>query len=111
MVFEATCARHADHEPPEPSCSCGIYAALAFNRLFDMGYTKSDGLFGSRSGEVTIAGQIKMWGGLIPGRIGWRSQYAYPHKLLVPYSLWRLAKPLAEAYQVPFKLYNLERKH
>lgn len=108
--FEAFC-QNEGHEPPEPGCSCGVYAALTFARLFEMGYTKTSGLFGSPYGEVTIAGQINIWGGVIPGRIGWRGQFAYPRRLYVPYTRWRLARPLAEAYGVPFKLYNLERTH
>src|SRR3954470_7804952 len=92
MVFEATCSRNSEHEVPEPKCSCGTYAAATFNRLFDMGYTKSHGLFAAPN-EVTIAGQVKLWGGIIPGRLGWRAQFAYPHKLLVPYSKWQYAKP------------------
>jgi hypothetical protein len=108
VPFEAVCSR--EHDVPDPKCSCGCYAALTFNRLFDMGYTKQDGLF-SAPGEITIAGQVNMWGGIIPGQIGWRGQFAYPKKLLVPYSLWEFARPLADMYGVPFSLYNLERKH
>lgn len=111
QVFVATCGRGSDHDVPDPKCSCGTYAAATFNRLFDMGYTKSEGLFSAGSDEVTIAGQIKLWGGIVPGTVGWRAQFAYPHKLLVPYSRWQVAKKLADIYGVPYKLYNLERKH
>jgi len=109
MRFEAFCQK--DHEIPDPHCACGTYAAATFNRLFDMGYTKEkgNGLFSSDG--VTIAGQVNLWGGIIPADTGWRAQYAYPRKLLIPYSRWRIAKALAEAYDVPFQLYNLERKH
>jgi len=112
MPFEAVCDQH-DHAVPDPHCSCGTYAAATFNRLFDMGYTKTpgDGLFAAPPGEVTIAGQVNLWGGIVPGQYGWRAQFAYPRKLLVPYSHWKIAKPIAERYNVPFKLYNLERKH
>jgi len=58
-----------------------------------------------------IAGQVALWGGIVPGQHGWRAQFAYPHKLLVPYSRWKIAKAVAAAYGVPFQLYNLERKH
>jgi hypothetical protein len=109
--FEAECAKGGTHAVPDPHCTCGLYAAATFNRLFDMGYTKTDGLFGAPEGVVTIAGQVALWGGIIPGNLGWRAQFAYPHKLLVPYSHWKIAKGLAETYDVPFKLYNLERKH
>jgi len=42
---------------------------------------------------------------------GWRAQFAYPQKLLVPYSRWKIARKVAAEYGVPFQLYNLERKH
>jgi len=107
-TFVATCDK--SHEVPADNCRCGTYAAATFNRLFDMGYTKDDGLFAA-PGEVTIAGQVALWGGIVPGQVGWRAQYAYPHKLLIPYTRWKLAIELSEAYGVPFKLYNLQRKH
>jgi len=110
MVFEATCP-YQDHEVPAQRCSCGTYAAATFNRLFDMGYTKSEGLFAVRSHEVSIAGQVNLWGGIIPGDLGWRAQYAYPKKFLIPYKYFKIAVSLSETYGVPFKLYNLERAH
>jgi hypothetical protein len=111
MPFEAFCPK--GHEVPDSKCKCGTYATATFNRLFDMGYTKEsgNGLFSAPRGVVTIAGQVKLWGGIIPADTGWRAQFAYPKKLLVPYSRWRIAKQIAAAYDVPFKLYNLERKH
>ena len=107
--FEAECSK--DHEVPDVNCSCGTYAAGTFNRLFGMGYTKTHGLFSAPEGQVTIAGQVKLWGGIIPGQLGWRAQFAYPARLLVPYSRWKIAKRIAAEYGVPFKLYNLEREH
>lgn len=111
MVFEATCGLGLDHDVPSEGCLCGTYAAATFNRLFEMGYTKSEGLFSVARHEVSIAGQVKLWGGIIPGRRGWRAQFAYPAKFLIPYRHFKLAVPLSERYGVPFKLYNLERTH
>lgn len=110
QVFEATCASK-DHEVPDENCRCGAYAAATFNRLFEMGYTRDHGLFAAPPDEITIAGQVNLWGGIVPGTIGWRAQYAYPKMLLVPYSRWQIARTISEVYNVPFKLYNLERKH
>lgn len=110
MVAEAYC-KFQDHEPPVANCRCGIYAAANFNRLFEMGYTKTEGMWSADAGELLVAGQVSLWGTIIPGQLGWRAQYAYPKKLLVPYNKWKVAKELAETYNIPFKLYNLERKH
>lgn len=111
MPFEAFCGVGRDHDVPDPRCSCGLYAAMTFNRLFDMGYTKSSGLFAAKPGQVTIAGQVSLWGNIIPGEIGWRAQLAYPKKFLIPYTKWKIAVELSEVYGVPFSLYNLERIH
>lgn len=111
VPFEALCERGHDHEVPDAKCVCGTYATAAFNRLFDMGYARSGGLFSVAPGVVAIAGQVKLWGGIIPADTGWRAQFAYPKKLLVPYSHWRIAKQVAANYDVPYQLYNLERKH
>lgn len=102
---------NADHEVPDEKCTCGLYAAATFNRLFEMGYTRERGLFSAPEGEITVAGQVKLWGNIIPGQLGWRAQFAYPKKLLVPYSRWKYAREISKTYGVPFQLYNLERKH
>ena len=105
----ATCNRH--DEPPVDSCSCGLYAAMDFNHLFEMGYTKKSGVFAVQPGQIAIAGEIAMWGGVIPGTQGWRAQFGYPQRFLIPYSYWKLAQPIANEYSVPYRLFNLERKH
>lgn len=112
-AYEAKCDLNREHVPPVKGCRCGLYAAATFNRLFDLGYTKESGsgLLSVHKGEVTIAGEVKLWGKIIPGSEGWRAQFAYPKKLLVPYSRAKIARQLSETYNVPFKLYNLERKH
>jgi hypothetical protein len=107
--FEATCSKH--EEPPHQTCSCGIYAASSFDHLFEMGYTKRRGLFAVAENELSIAGEVNLWGGLVPGSQGWRAQFAYPKLFLIPYTLWKIALPVSEKYGVPYRLYNLERKH
>ena len=59
--------------------------------------------------HVVVVGEVSLWGGVIPGSQGWRAQYAYPRKLLVPYECWQLAKPLRDDYQVLVKLANTFR--
>jgi hypothetical protein len=111
MPVEAECRMKKDHPVPDENCSCGTYATANFNNLFDMGYTRTQGPFAVQPGVVVVAGLVNLWGDIVPGTRGWRAQYAYPKKLLVPYSLYQYARPLAEAYGVPYKLFNLERKH
>lgn len=113
-TFVADC-RVRGHDPsevPVVNCTCGTYAAATFNRLFDMGYTKAQGIFSAKNpNDVVIAGTVNLWGGIVPGTHGWRAQYASPKKFLIPYSHAKIAKMIAEEYGVPFKLFNLWRKH
>ena len=83
-------------------CDCAIYA------FKDAQYARveTSGLDGPR-----IIGQVWLWGWFAEHQHGWRAQFAYPKMFLVPYTRWKIAKPLSEEYNVPFKLYNLERKH
>ena len=57
------------HTPGE-SCSCGIYAAKRIDLA--MSYF---------SGPQCVIGEVYMWGKIIEGTEGWRSQYAYPKTL------------------------------
>ncbi len=108
-ALTATCTHHEGDEVPHARCSCGIYAVKSYDKLFDTGYLRmADSIVGD--GDV-IAGEVYLWGGLVPGQYGWRAQHAYPKRLLIPYTYARLALPLKEAYGVPFKLWNTQRRH
>jgi hypothetical protein len=101
--FEAVCA--ARHEVPHPECRCGIYAAASREQLADLRYPE----YNLAVSDVVVVGEIKLWGGVIPGEQGWRAQFAYPRRLLIPYECWRLAKPLSARYGVPTSISNTYR--
>jgi len=107
----AVCTRTAHTDPPEPTCTCGSYAAATFERLLEMGYTKHGGLFSGKPDDILIAGQVNLWGRIIPGQHGWRAQFAYPRKLLIPYYHWKIAKAISAEYGVPYSLFNTTRSH
>lgn len=112
-VFAAECrvSGHTPEEVPVQDCTCGTYAAATFNRLFEMGYTKYGGLFSGEPGDTIIAGTVNIWGGIVPGTQGWRAQFAYPKRFLIPYAHARIAKRIAAEYGVPFRLFNTYRRH
>jgi len=58
---------HDSDQMPHPSCTCGIYAAKALERLRQCGYSR----FG-------VYGEVYLWGTVIEHERGWRAQYAYP---------------------------------
>lgn len=103
---EATCPVREDHNGrcPVESCTCGFYTALSLEHLMTMAYHRYDA---DAHGMFRVIGQVANWGKVIEGTLGWRSQYAYPTQLFVPFEAWRLAKPLSEAYGVPVRLQNI----
>jgi hypothetical protein len=98
-ALEADCPR-SDHAPPGEDCSCGIYAAVSRKRLREMAYGRYD----LDEGSVVVIGEVALWGGVIPADWGYKAQFAYPRKLLVPYECWELLTPLRDDYRVPVKL-------
>lgn len=85
---------------PGKRCSCGLYAARNYGHLRSMGYHRYD------ARGFTIVGKVKLWGRVVPGTQGWRSEFAYPERLYLPFEAHKYAKPLAEAWMVPVKLRN-----
>jgi hypothetical protein len=116
----AECGRGCD-EPgmggvPGEQCSCGFYSAKwlldsdadaqdPHPGLMSLGYHLYE-VDESKGGWWTVIGQIACWGKVIEGSHGWRSQYAYPVRLWLPFEAHELIKPLRQAYGVPVKLKN-----
>jgi hypothetical protein len=64
---------HDDHEPPQPDCTCGIYASKSHEHLRSAGYE-----------GYGIHGEVHLWGTVVEHELGWRAQYAYPKSLVLP---------------------------
>lgn len=58
------------HVSPSAACSCGIYAAKDNEHM-----VYGDGVF--------VWGRVAMWGRVVEGEHGYRSQYAYPVSLVL----------------------------
>lgn len=99
VALTAEC-RSTAHTPPDPRCSCGLYAAKSADHLRGMGYNRYDG------DDFVAVGEVMLWGGVIEGTQGWRAQFGYPRRLYVPFEAWRLVAGLREQYGVPVKLAN-----
>ena len=61
------------HQVPDPSCSCGMYAGINMQHLFDINYIQRG-----------IHGEVSLWGRLYRHTLGWRAQFAYPKFFVVP---------------------------
>lgn len=87
---------------PGEHCTCGFYSAKTLDHLRSMGYhTYGD------VGQVCVVGRLACWGKVVEGQQGWRTAFAYPAAIYVPFEYFRLAKPLAKAYGSQVKLLNL----
>lgn len=64
---------HDAHEPPHLDCTCGVYAAKNREHLRQLGYEGRG-----------IRGEVYLWGTVVEHRLGWRAQFAYPKKLVLP---------------------------
>jgi hypothetical protein len=83
------------HAAPHEECVCGVYAARDLRTL------RSQRLFGLR---VMAAGEVSLWGKVIPGRLGYRAEFAYPKSILAlrPLRDERIVMGL-EGYGVPVR--------
>jgi hypothetical protein len=80
-------AVHDAHEPPQPACTCGVYAARNLEHLRQFGYEGRG-----------IHGEVYLWGNVVEHKLGWRAQFAYPKSLFLPFHL------------VPFTLAELDAR-
>lgn len=91
--------RDTDGRIPHTHCTCGIYMKT--------GLTEGDAI--ARSNFLQhdgVTGELHAWGKIIPGTTGLRAEHAYPKRLLVPTTMWKVAISLRDAYGVPVKLFN-----
>lgn len=95
VEFEAECTAGKVHKrTPWPTCSCGLYSTKTLDKLRQNGYH-----------NVGAFGLVSIWGNIVDGGVGYRSQFAYPRVIYVANLSWRKAKSL-ERYGVPVKLLN-----
>ena len=103
---EAECARASSHDGvPGEDCGCGFYSAKNLRHLMNMGYHQYTDIDASKSFKVV--GQIACWGKVIEATQGWRSQYAYPVYLMVPFEMGvEFGRALKDAYGCKVRLLN-----
>ena len=96
----------SEHEAPQSTCTCGIYATKDHELLYG---------FGLR--QLGIEGEVFLWGTVVEHTYGWRTQYAYPKSLvitreMVPYGAKNAESFLAAliAYRADVFLSVSERK-
>ena len=93
-VLSAVCAKGKRHPVPFMNCTCGFYATKTYDKLVENGYHLSG-----------VWGTVSMWGKSIDWTEGYKSQFAYPRELWVPYTMLQAVEALA-VYGVPVRLAN-----
>ena len=94
----AHCLRtDTDHCAPTEGCSCGVHAFSSLPRLLTSTY-----------GEARILiGEVDLWGKVVLTERGYRAEYAYPKRLIVPPELTPKFEGMVEelewAYGVPIE--------
>jgi hypothetical protein len=63
------------HRPPNPDCTCGVYAAKKPEHLRKLGYAEYD---------YGVHGEVYLRGTVVEHSLGWRAQFAYPKSLFLP---------------------------
>ena len=61
------------HDAPEANCTCGVYAAEAFDHFRTAGYER-----------YGIHGEVYLWGRVVEHEHRYRAQFAYPRNLALP---------------------------
>jgi hypothetical protein len=92
-----------DHRPPEPDCTCGIYAARSHRSLREMGYAAGP----DDRHAPDVVGEVWLWGRMMESTEILRAEFAYPKRLYVPHLRWRWAPPLRDLYGVPVEIKNV----
>jgi hypothetical protein len=96
---------------PGVECGCGFYSAKSLKHLMQMGYHTYSDI--DESKQFKIVGQVACWGKVIEGTQGWRSQYAYPVFLFLPYEMgFQFGQRIRDAYGCKVRLLNfLKQPH
>lgn len=86
----------AVHDAPQMNCTCGVYAAKSLDGLRALGYMR----YGS------IYGELYLWGTVVEHQLGWRAQFAYPKKLVLPLDMVPLSMGAAESRLTTLSAYS-----
>jgi hypothetical protein len=92
-----------DRDTSFARCTCGIYATKTFEDLKKNSYNWNDlsapGWSASRpSDDVWVVAEVKLWGEVRRGAIGYRAEYAYPKTIYVPGQKWQLGRRICSLY-------------
>jgi hypothetical protein len=99
------CSQPGQEGVPGVGCSCGFYSAKSLKHLMRMGYHLYHDI--DEAKQFKVVGQVACWGKVIEGTQGWRTQYAYPTYLMVPFEMgFDWSRLLKDSYGCKVRLLN-----
>jgi len=88
---------YVTHEAPHEDCTCGVYSAKSLDHLRTFGYM-----------QYGIYGEVWLWGTVVEHQLGWRAQFAYPKKLVLPIDTVPLSMGAAESRLTTLSAYSCD---
>lgn len=74
------------HPAPQRRCGCGIYALKAQEAVCELRRSYAHRWSAAAALATFVSGEVSLWGKLIEHEGGYRAEYAYPRRILVPRS-------------------------
>lgn len=91
----ARCSSNPAHDAPKEGCACGIYAAYSRAHLEAQRYHNYRHIE-----QPAVIGEVYLYGRLEECERGWKAQYAYPKRLIVPTRAYERVEGLRRLYGV-----------
>ena len=95
--FLAECKAQRCHEAPHEGCTCGVYAAKSVDHLHRTGYE-----------QYGVTGEVYLWGTVVEHEQGWRAQFAYPKKLVLPTDMVPFTMSRVESWLTTLAAYGCD---
>ena len=95
--FVAGCRCQGCQAGPQSNCTCGVYAAKSLADLRRTGYV-----------DFGIVGEVCLWGTVVEHQAGWRAQFAYPKKFVVPLAMMPFGVSRLESWLTTLAAYGCD---
>jgi hypothetical protein len=96
-AFVAECRNQGCHDAPQACCTCGVYAAKGFDHLERAGYA-----------QYGILGEVYLWGTVVEHEQGWRAQFGYPKRFVVPSEMLPFGMSRSESWLTGLAAYGCD---
>ena len=88
---------YVTHEAPHEDCTCGVYSAKSLDHLRTFGYM-----------QYGIYGEVWLWGTVVEHEQGWRAQFGYPKRFVVPSEMLPFGMSRSESWLTGLAAYGCD---